>query len=253
MKSIFQLVSLSLIIYITSCAAPVDPITIGLNLSEGDKFVMVTEVSNKGTKDMKYSSTEEAEFEVKAINEEAGKIEMNVHMSRIQSHSEMFGEIETYDSDKAEASMSADEKSMHNDLKSALNSTYSISIGKNGKVIKSFQSISNPNDTEQIVDLSLIFLVFPTHKVGIGDTWENKKTNDLTDQITKTTYEIRKITEEEITISSKAIVSAIPGLLSENIIKGKCLIDRKTGLLIRYEQSMKMQMGGKANFVIYKK
>ena len=231
MKVIKQISLFTFLILASSCAQNSEEIQLKLDRKVGDKQTIVSATETSSGAMLSIKNTMEVSFEVSAYNGSVYTLTSN--LLRIKSETKMGDDIENYDSDKEESSMSFSESSMHSEFKTLLDSTFLISIDNKGNVVKSFHSQNGDLVESPIVDMSNIQIIFPDTKVKVGSKWENEKTNPLTTQLTKTTYTIKDINDQEIIISVRATIAGFSSLMGDSKVTGEYILERKTCNLIK--------------------
>lgn len=218
----------------------------------GDQQTIVSAIETKGNSMMSMSNEMEATFTVTSIEEEIGYTFMT-DVIAIRSKTKMGNEVESYDSQKKEANMTADEKSIHTEFKKALDINYKISIDEKGRITKPFSHEDGELTSGSILDMNNIQLTFPDKKVSVGSEWEDEKVNDLTMQKIVSNYKIKKITNDKIIITVKSKIPAISTVLKANEAIGEYELDKATCNLIKGQKEMKLAQGGKVIYRFYKK
>ncbi len=243
MKLIKQLSILTFTILFSSCTQNNEEINLRIDKKVGDEQIIISTTETSRGSLMRIKNVIELNLKVSDLNENSYNFTTDI--LRIKSETKMAGEVESYDSDKKESEMTNDEREMHSEFKSILDSKFGISIDDKGNIIKPFYDLNGSIIETPIVDMSNIQIIFPEFKVKVGTKWESEKTNPITSQKTKTTYKIKDISDKEITISVNSIISGISGLLGENEAIGEYKLDKQSCALIKGTLEMNLQGGGK--------
>lgn len=218
-----------------------ETIDLKLDFKTGEVFKIYTAtITNGGL--MKHQSIMKMSFTIDSVENDRNVIAVKV--LRISSESDVFGQKESYDSGKDATNMTEDEKSMHLDFEDVLNSSFSIAISNKGKVLAPFKNKETNQPSEEIIDISNIFIPFPDETVNIGSEWKSERINSLTNSKNIYTYEITEINEKEIIVSVTIEIGAVEGIMSKNTAEGYYILDKKTCRLIAGEYSMELQMDG---------
>ncbi|RZK11433.1 MAG: hypothetical protein EOO46_06730 [Flavobacterium sp.] len=218
-----------------------ETIDLKLDLKPGEVFKIYTATLSNGDQ-MKYQNIMKMNFTLDSVTKDKNVIAVKV--LRISSESDMFGEKESYDSNKSLTTMTEDERSMHLDFQDILNGSFSIVINNKGKVLEPFKNKETKQPSEEIIDISNIFIPFPEEAVSVGSEWKSERTNSLTNAKNLYTYKITEINEKEIIVSVAIEIGAVKGIMSKNTAEGNYVLDKKTCKLIAGEYSMDLQMGG---------
>ncbi|WP_397361961.1 hypothetical protein [Olleya sp. R77988] len=233
-----------IILFITSCNTNTEEVELKLNYNANDTQTIVSTVETSKGALMNIKNVIEAKLKVNSIDKK--DITFNTKIVRISTEMKMDDQVEFYDSDseKELSMMTEDEKVMHQDFKKIIDSDYNIIIDKKGNIIKPFYYLDGKSVNEPIIDIGNVFLRFPSKKVKIGSGWQGEKKNPLTDQITKTTYRVKDINENEIIITLDLDISGIPGLFGDFKGNGEYKLDKKTCKLIKGTLQMELHTGG---------
>ena len=242
MKLIKQFTLLVTILLFAACARNTEEIELKLNLNVGDSQTIIASTDTSQGTAVSLKDRTEVKFAVSEATENS--YTYNVDVIRIKSETKMMGEVDRYDSDKKLSRMTTSEIETHNEFKDYLESEFQISLDHRGKVTQPLSKMNGYKLEFPIVDMSNVQLVLPESKVRVGSTWKGEKTNEFTDQIIKTTYEIEDITSNEVEISFVSIIPAFSGLLGENKAYGDYRLNRQTGTLIKGTLKMDLQTGG---------
>ena len=252
MKTLKPLLVILVTSFFISCSQNNEEIDLKLSPKVGEQQTIVCQVATTGNEQMSMKSTMVVRFKV-ASKDDQNVFTFHTDLRYIKTETKMFGEVEKYDSTKDESLMTTDEKSMHEEFKNALASNFEIRIDEKGNIVEPFRAIDGNPSTEALVDMSNIQLVFPNEKVKVGSEWKNEKTNPMTEQLTKSTYTIKDITENEIIISVAAEIDGVSGLLGKSKVEGEYILNKKDCTLIKGTLAMDLQMGGKVTNTYYKK
>lgn len=189
---------------------------------------------------MEYQSIVEMRFKTEAVKPDRNVIDVEV--VRMSSDSNAFGEREGYDSNKDVSKMTEEEKSMHQDMQQVLNRSFLISINNKAKVIEPFKSKNGDRHTltEQIIDISNVYIPFPDEAVGMDSEWEAEREEVLTKIKTVSTYKITEINDKQIVVSVASKITGMAGFV-DNKAKGQYVLDRKTCKLITGDFSMSLE------------
>lgn len=204
-------------------------------------------VSSSTTGQMKIQNVTQMSFTIDSVKENKNVI--NAKVLRISSETDMFGEKESYDSRRNIEDMTEDEKEMHLEFKDVLDKSFVFSIDNKGNVLENFKDKLTNSPSEEVVDVSNIFIPFPDEPVKIGSEWKRERINSFTKGKTISTYKVTNITDTEIIISIVSEIGEIGGVLAKNTAKGEYVLDKKTCKLKTGEFMMDLQAGGgKAEF-----
>lgn len=227
---------------ILSCNKNTEEVELNLAYNVGDKQTIVSTTETSRGALMSLKNTMETVFEVISI--ENKDINFKVNVARVMTEMKMGDEFEKYDSNKDKASMTSDEKSMHEEYLTILEPNFNIIINNKGDVVKSFHYEDGRIMNEPVVDIKNYFLSLPEGKVSEGSTWESEKLNPRTNQITTSTHTIKTITTDEIIISVKSEIPSITALLDKNTASGNYILDKTTCKLKKGSLKMNLQTGG---------
>lgn len=251
MKSINYIFLLPIFVLFVSCQNQPkgEDIVLRLKYNLGDEHVLTYTTTTKGSPEMSVWNLTEVKFKVTSIDD-PGIYNMQVDLLKIQSETDFFGEKESYDSEKDESLMNADEKSMHAEFKSALHSEFRLSINERGDIVKTYTD-ENGLPAEGPLDMNVLQLKFPEEKVNIGSEWNGERMAPVINQPVKSTYTLKKITDTEITIAVESAIPGLGGMLKPSIQKGEYVLDKTTCQLKSGKLSMDLQTGGKAEMDFY--
>ena len=195
---------------------------------------------------MEFQSIVEMRFTPEAIRPDRNVIDVKV--VRMTSSCDAFGEKENYDSNKDVSEMTNEEKSMHQDFQKVLHQSFLISVNNKGKVVEPFRSKGGGGElTEQIIDISNIYIPFPDEPVGVGSEWEAEREESLTKIKTVSTYKITEINDKQIVVSITSKIDGMGGFV-DNEAKGQYVLDRKTCKMITGDFSMSLEDKRKVSF-----
>lgn len=216
-----------------------DTIDLKLKLKAGEVERVYAATIVKGGS-MEFQSIVEMRFTTEAIKPDRNVIDVKV--VRMSSSSDAFGEKESYDSNKDVNEMTQEERSTHQEFQQVLNQSFLVAINNKGKVVEPFRSKNGDRRrlTEQIIDISNIYIPFPEEPVGVGSEWEAEREESLTQIKTVSTYKITEINDKQIVVS---IVSKIKGMKGfvDNEAKGQYVLDRKTCKMMTGDFSMSLE------------
>lgn len=189
---------------------------------------------------MEYQGIVEMRFTTEAVKPDRNVI--NVEVVRMSSSSDVFGKRENYDSNKDVSEMTEEERSMHEDFQQILNQSFLISVNNKGKVVEPFKSKKGDRRrlTEEIIDISNIYIPFSEEPVGVGSEWEAEREESLTKIKTNSTYKVTEINDKQIIISITSKIDGMKGLV-DNEAKGQYILDRKTCKMISGDFSMSLE------------
>jgi hypothetical protein len=195
-----------------------------------------------------YQSIIEMRFTIDSVKTDRNVIDVKI--VRISSETDSFGEKESYDSNKNINEMTEEEKSTHHGFQDVLNKSFSVSINNKGKVIEPFKSkeATKGKLTEEIIDISNIYIPFPDEPVYLDSEWKAEKTDSMTNIKTVSTYKITGISDKEIMISITSEMEGIKGFLDKNTAKGHYVLDKKTCKMISGDFSMLLEDNRKVFF-----
>jgi len=233
------------VIFLFGCSGTTESIELRLNYPKGFQQTLVTKTTSNG-KSMKMNNTIIIQMKLDSVDN-IGSYVFESNVLKIQFESEMYGEVEKYDSDKEESEMSASESSFHDEFKQLLDSSLSISINKKGKVVKPFQ-FSN-GKLSDAVDMSNIQIVFPEKAVKVGEKWTSEKSNAFAE--TKATYSISEITRDKIIIEMNSIIKGT--LLGNSKAKGEYVLDKLTMRVMKVKIEFDTNIAGRTIFEAYEK
>lgn len=190
---------------------------------------------------LEYQGIIEMRFTIDSVKTDRNFIDVKV--VRISSDTDEFGKKESYDSNRNIEQMSEEEKSMHLGFRDVLNKSFSVSIDNKGKVIEPFKSKETGRGklTEEIIDISNIYIPFPDEPVYMDSEWKAERTDATTSIKTVSTYKITGINEKEIMVSITSEIEGIKGFLAKNTAKGQYVLDKKTCKLISGDFSMSLE------------
>ena len=230
-----------------------------LSFKKGQKLEFVTETVKKSSMEMMGQPMESTVnssvteiFDVQDVNNNGATIEHKV--KRLVFTMEGMGQTQSFDSEK------------ENDLKGelgkmfekSLKDKYTMTIDATGKVSTVKADDDNPNASKNEMDgISALmtgqmglnlgipktgdatqFKILPDKEVNQGDTWMDSSSTEATKKII--TYTINSITsneilldyKEEVTISSKQQIMGTDATInSKEMVTGKIILDKTTGLL----------------------
>lgn len=237
------------LLFSTACSNSSENIDLELQYKKEDEFiiVMTTEATSP---DISYDSYEELKFTVDSITNQGYSMRFDV--VQIKDNSKIDGKKQTYDSNKSESEMTEVEKEMHEEFRSTLASTWTYAMNRKGKITSPFQ-YSDGTAAEPPLDMENLQIVFPSKSLKVGSTWTNEKENLLTSAKTSTTYTIKTISADKITITVEAKIGGVKGLINDSKATGEYILDRKSNMLISAILEMNLATGGKAVSKIYRK
>lgn len=239
----------TVLLFSSACSNSSENIDLELKYNKGDEFIIVT-TTEATSPDISYNSYEELKFIVDSITKQGYVMRLNV--VEIKNESTINGKKETYNSSKNESEMSEQEKEMHEEFRSTLDAIWKFGMNRKGKITSPFQYIDG-TPTELPLDMENIQIVFPSKSLQVGSTWTNEKENQLTSAKTSSTYTIKSITADKITITVEAKIGGVKGLINDSKATGEYILDRKSNMLISGKLEMKLATGGKAVSKIYRK
>lgn len=251
MKTLRLLFFFFAISFFISCSQNKEEIDLKFCPKVGDQLTFVCQVVTSGNEEMSMKSIIVVRFKV-ASKDNENVYTLTSNIRNIKSETKMFGAVEKYDSTKDESLMSNEERSMHQEFKNALASTFEIRIDEKGNVVEPFHAIDGNPSTADIIEMNNIQLVFPKEKVKVGSEWKNEKTIPLFEQILKSTYTIKDITENEVIISVDAEIDGASELFGKSKVDGEYILNKKDGTLIKGTLEMDLQMGGKVINTYYR-
>lgn len=165
---LFTLVSL-LFLSLGCSSGNKEQVVLKLIQNVGDEYTIVFTTEAKSSAEMSMDDRTEMKFKVTAVDADNDAVIYHYIADVIHMKSEfrMGTDVEYYDSNKNESSMSPDELFMHNSLKTVLDSNLFIDINAHGEIIKPYH-LSSGISTEDPIDMSVIQLRFPKEPVGEG-------------------------------------------------------------------------------------
>lgn len=187
---------------------------------------------------MEYQNIIEMRFTTESVKADRNVID--VEIVRISSESDAFGKKESYDSNRNSNEMSEEEKSMHFDFQKVLNKSFLVSINNKGKVVEPFKNKEGNKLTEQIIDISNIYIPFPDEPVAVGSEWEAERTESATNIKTVSTYKVTEINDKQIAISISSKMKGLEGFV-DNTAKGTYVLDKETCKMISGDFSMSLE------------
>lgn len=224
-----------------------EQIQLKIQQSVGDEFKLIHQTEANSGAAMSMKDKTEMTFRVASIDSSSGTVIYNyiTDVTHMKSEFKMGTEVEYYDSNKSESSMTPDELYMHQSLKTILDSNLFISINAYGDVVRPFQ-LSNGSPTESPIDMSITQIRFPKEPIYEGYSWENERSIPITNQVSKAKCTVKKIDTEKVIIEVKAEIPGMGGLTPANSTQGEYTIDKRSGKLISGKLSMKLPTGGDA-------
>jgi hypothetical protein len=249
--SIYFIAPVFLFVLLAGCSgssASSEKVLLRLNYKSGEEHIYLTTTETSQSADIAVKDQMEIGFRVIAA-EQDGSYEMAVDLLRMRYDMVMGGTHETYDSDKNPEEMTEEERSMHEEFRGALEAELRFSGDAAGKITRPLTH-STGEPAETIIDIRKLQIVFPEQKVGVGDSWEDQMTVELTSATIATTYTIKAITADRIIISAS---SDIKGPLATNTSTGTYELDKKTCRLLKSTTVMELSTGGSATFAIAEK
>jgi len=231
MKLLKQASIIILMFLITGCNFNTEEIELKLNYKVDDTQTIIATTQTSKDALMSLKSVIETNFKVISIDN--NNIVLDTNVANIKTEVKKENEIEVYDSNKEESKMTEDEKSIHEDLKKVLNHEFKTIIDKKGNIIKPLHYQNGKLVKEPVIDIGNIFLRLPSKKAKVGNGWQSKKKNPLTDQITTTTCRIKEINDSEIIISLELDITGIPGLFGDTTGNGEYKLEKSTSKLIK--------------------
>lgn len=236
--------------FLSSCAQKsTEQIELKLNLKPGSEYIINTNLSTAGESMSLYQNSN---TRLTVLKDSSNVYMMEVEMLDMQYNSEMFGEKEEYDSKKPKEEMTPAELAMHREFGMHIGNVYTFYMGKNGETNGDFRDMYGyPTDVPPI-DLNNIQVMFPEGKKGVGSTWLVDGPNPITGQMTKNTYEIDDITENEIHISVVSEIDGIGGVIPKNTAKGKYVLKKEDCSFISCTKNLSTSLTGNKIEVSYK-
>lgn len=187
---------------------------------------------------IEYQNIVEMRFTTESVKADRNVID--VEIVRISSETDALGKKESYDSNSINNEMSEEQKSMHLDFQKVLNKSFLVSINNKGKVIEPFKNQEGNKLSEQIIDISNIYIPFPDEPVGVGSEWEAERTESETNIKTVSTYTVTKIDDKKISISISSKIEGLNGFI-DNTAKGTYVLDKETCKMISGDFSMSLE------------
>ncbi|TPD71825.1 hypothetical protein [Flavobacterium microcysteis] len=193
----------------------------------------------------------EMRFTTEAVKPDRNVI--GVKVARLSMTSGAFGENGSYDSNKDINEMTDEEKNMHQELQQILNQSFQVSVNNKGKVIESFRNKNGERrrPTDQIINISNIYIPFPEEPVGMGSEWEAEREEPLAKIKTTSTYKITEINDKEIIVSITSRLKNEKGYF-DNVATGQYVLDRKTCKMISGDLSLDVKDNGEKGKVFFK-
>ncbi len=233
------------LLIVAGCSTKSEKIKLALNLPVGYKQTLVNEQITKTSTLGSVNQLEEVTYKLDSIIGDS-LYAMTGTMIRVKSQSNFGGETEDFDSNKKESEMTASEKEMLMEFKSVLNTDFNFVLNKRGEIVQHGvinngldQSLSSINHYKNLP------LVYPINELEIGQEWkEDTERKEIIEVKTHSTYKVTKIEGDKVFIAVAQKIEKIGNLLGENTTKGECIVDKKTGILIKYVNEMQMQVGG---------
>jgi len=138
------------------------------------------------------------------------------------------------------------------DIQNLVNKEFSFRINAYGRIIEKPKFKNIDADPFLIEQYNILPFALPERKLIEKLTWEETTTNPIDKTVElKTTYTIKKIDSKSIDVSSLGLMGYNGGSDKYRAeIIGSYVLDRKTGLLISGEKSLKMKETGEMTFKI---
>jgi hypothetical protein len=220
-----------------------DGIRLRLNYPKGFEQVIISEITTSGSSISNIENIIEMNFKLDSvINNETYLFTARV--LRMRSKMVTDAGTETYDSEK-ENSFPAFERLVRSDL--------TIQINRYGKVVQPFLFAGSQEKAGSVIDMSKIQLIFPDKELKVGDTWKSEGKNELVSGLTRTTYELKEVTDTELKIKVIAKIEDGTGMLGDKQLKGEYILDRKTNRLKAGKLDTELSSGGKFVYKMYEK
>jgi hypothetical protein len=218
-------------------------IRLQLNYPKGFEQVIISEITTSGSSYTNLHNIIDMKFRLDSvINNETYLFTTRV--LRMRSVMESSAGTETYDSDK-ESSFPSFDRLIHSDL--------TIRINRNGRIVQPFQFANSQENAGTVVDMSKIQLIFPDKALNVGDTWKSEGSNEITMGLTRTTYELKEVTDTEIKIGVGTKIEDGTGMLGNKRLKGEYVLDRRTNRLKKGKLEAELSTGGKFVYEMYGK
>lgn len=220
---------------------------IKLNLPKDFEQSIIYETDAATNSQMTLSEVNVVNYKVDSIAKN-GDYYMTGKLKRVNANQNILGDsfsIDTRENGKAGSDLG-------NDIQNLVNKEFSFKINVYGRIIEKpkFKNIdAKPFLIEQY---NILPFALPERKLIEKLTWEETTTNPIDKTVElKTTYAIKKIDSQSVAISSRGLMGyhGSSDKYKAEII-GSYVLDRKTGLLISGEKSLKMKETGEITFKI---
>jgi hypothetical protein len=212
-----------------------------LNYPKGFKQELVYEMSTKA-QGMEMDMAMVMKMDVADVKEGANPVfDIDAKIASMKMNTTAMGEKINYDSSKAEAKMSEEEKMMHQEMKKMINQPIAFSMDSKGKMVgeMKFTGVDTPNEP---LDMSSYQVAYPEKPVKVGDTWTNEIENKQYGGKMKCTYTVKKITQEDVELGFKATIPPMKGMDKSTTFNGSYTVDRATGMVLKGSMGGKMAM-----------
>lgn len=198
-----------IVVFIYSCNGDKEATLLRLKLKKGEVFVVTSETNTESGIAGLHNKMR-ATFTVDSVSGQADKFYLSVRTNSIRSKAGSDGDITSYDSNKDEGEMSADERSIHEEYKPVLDSIIHVCVDNRGQVIEpfSFPAGEEVPVTSRPIDMSNFLIIFPASAVKEGEEWNSEKTSPVTKGKTRSIYSIKEVNDDEIEISLSGTVQA---------------------------------------------
>lgn len=177
-KHFIKLILIVLMGFCTNCSTQED-IKLELNYKQGEKKTYTVKETVFNYKNLDYIflryNEKNIEFEMKSVDKDS-IYNLDFNMITYKYIDSTQRKLIKYDSSKSESEMITSEaKRTHSRMKEEYGKKYKISIFKNGEIEKPFAELNGNKPRSGVFKLNLIQLIFPSKKIGLGETWNYEK------------------------------------------------------------------------------
>jgi hypothetical protein len=151
---------------------------------------------------------------------------MTARLKGIKMDSKAGEIVEHYDSHDKYTDMDENAQAMDKTLDAAFSAYYDISVDDRGNVVSPFKTSVVGADAP--IDMSEIQLIYPEHKVKVGDRWTGSRKNKLLSTVNQYTYTVSDITPQRVIIKVNADIKGIKALTGDMKAEGEYVIDKPT-------------------------
>lgn len=218
MKNLISLIALFGVITLSAQSAKLE-----YNLKKGDNYVI--EMKMKQNMAPLLNLDLGIKMNMKTTGGSNGNIDTQYQIKSMKMDMSSQGERVTFDSNKKESELTADERKMKAEIAPALESVMHQTIDKTGKIV-SLKMVPEVKGASALINQNqFLNMEYPTKSLNVGSTWDY--TQNINGMNMKMIYKVTEITGDYVFAD---IVGSLEGA-SEAKIGGKVKVERSTGMI----------------------